>query len=85
MNKETGRAGIGFNTQGKDTAELQNEVFNFPWSNFYPATEAELQESKCGENLAALTNPTLKTKHTLKKGSACAVSLALKRLKHNNT
>jgi hypothetical protein len=53
VNKETGRAGIGFNTQGKDTAELQNEVFNFPWSNFYPPTEAELQESKCGEHLAA--------------------------------
>jgi hypothetical protein len=53
VNEQTGKPGLGFNTRNKETAELQNETFNFDWFAFYPPAEAELQESTCGEHLAA--------------------------------
>ena len=51
VNKETGKPGPGFNDRGRDLPDLQNEVFRFPWFDYYPPAEAELQESSCGEHL----------------------------------
>lgn len=53
VNEQTGKPGLGFNTRNKETAELQNETFNFDWFAYRPPAEAELQESACGEHLAA--------------------------------
>lgn len=53
VNEKTGKPGAGFNTRGKETAESQNDVFNYAWTDFYPPAESELQESSCGEHLAA--------------------------------
>ena len=36
VNEQTGKPGLGFNTRNKETAELQNETFNFDWFAYRP-------------------------------------------------